>query len=440
MSSARSHAEKPDARAASVPREPGTRPEDEPLHEDVRRLGDALGKVVKRLASERAFEIVDALRRDCKARRRGEPGARSLEELLDEVGKLPVDLAATTARAFTLFFLLINTAEQVHRVRRRNQYLAAPVDEPQPASAAWTMRRLREAGHTASEVSAALECLRVRPVLTAHPTESTRRTLLSLQARVADVLLERGSASPQEQRLVDDALDAEIELLWLTAEVREDRPSVGDEVSTVLWYLETRLLGASQLVHAAVVRAYEDEFETTSPELDLAPLIRLGTWVGGDRDGNPFVTPEATVAAARRASYAILGRYEKWLEDLVQRLSLSADIAPPSDALRASIERDRALLPEVWAANSRRNSHEPLRLKLSFIEARIAATRELVAARDAGRPSDSPTAYQNADAFEGDLLLVRDALESAGASHVRRTIFDPLHAALIAHGFHGLMM
>jgi len=162
---------------------PPTRPEDRPLHEDVRRLADGLGRTVRRLDGEAAFEAVERLRRACRARRHDEPDAPSLDRLLDDAASLPLPVAASVARAFTLFFLLINTAEQVHRVRRRRAY-DRPDLPPQAASPSWTLARLREAGHEAAVVRRAIAQLEVRPVLTAHPTESARRTLIALQARL----------------------------------------------------------------------------------------------------------------------------------------------------------------------------------------------------------------------------------------------------------------
>ena len=416
------------------------RPEDLPLHDDVRWLAAALGRVIRRLEGETAFETVESLRRACRARRHGEPEAPSLDELLQQVEALPVELAATTARAFTLFFLLINTAEQVHRVRRARAYRRVENAEPQPASARWTMRELKRQGHGAADVERAVLDLHVRPVLTAHPTESTRRTLLGLQARVADALLAREHVPSEERRAIEESLDGEIELLWLTAEVRHDRPSVRDEVSTVLWYLETRLLDAGAVARDALVRAYEEEFGASSEALQEVVPLTLGNWVGGDRDGNPFVTPDVTIATARRASYAMLGRYHASLDALIERLSLSADFAPPSDVLRASLEHDHELMPRVWEANHTRNADEPLRLKLSFMAARIEATRRLTAARDAGRAVQEPAAYRDAAEFERDLLLVRENLVSAGAAHARRTTVDPLLASVRAHGLFGYMM
>jgi phosphoenolpyruvate carboxylase len=417
------------------------RPQDEPLHDDVRRLADALGRVIRRLEGDHAFDVVESLRLACRARRREEAGAATLGELLARVDALPLADCAITARAFTLFFLLINTAEQVHRVRRTRAYRAAAVVDPQPGSARWAMRVLRERGHGAREVARAIVNLNVRPVLTAHPTESTRRTLLGLQARVADLLLAREDAPAAESAAIDDTLEAEVELLWLTSEVRQDRPTVKDEVSTVIWYLETRLVDAAEAARAALIRAYQEAYgaDAASSVRGAVPLA-MGNWVGGDRDGNPFVTPEITLATARRASHAILGRYETRLRDLIERASISASIATPGRELVASLAGDRALLPEVYDANRARNADEPLRLKLSYMAERVGRTRKLTAARDAGRDEPDPAAYDNVEELERDLALVRDELTGAGARMACETFVEPLLALVRAFGFHGFLM
>lgn len=441
---------------------PPVRPEDLPLHEDVRLLAGLLGEVIQHLKGDDALDTVEGLRRLCKARRRDDPEALSINQLLEHVGSFSAEQAAIAGRAFTLFFLLINTAEQVHRVRRKRAYAKEACTEPQNASAMWTMRYLKEKGITSSAVAQAIGKLDIRPVLTAHPTESTRRTLLGLQARVADLLLARSDASPSEKQRIEEDLRGEIELLHLTAEIRRDRPSVMDEVSTVLWYLETRLLSAAESTHREFITAFATEFTEETSELKgeeeelndalhgkelelydslaLGSPLKLGTWVGGDRDGNPFVTPEITVAAARRASHVILGRYHKQLEQLIEKLSLSAHLAPVSEALTSSLEQDRALMPDVWESNHRRNADEPIRFKLTFIAERIAATRKLVASRDAGHPKHEPAAYTSVSQLEADLLLIRDALQSAQADSLRRTAFDPFLATVRTHGFHGFMM
>jgi len=424
----------------AVPTPAPPRKEDLPLHEDVRWLAGALGRVIRRLEGEDAFRIVEELRVATRTRRHGDSGAASLDELLRKIDRFSVEHCAMASRAFTLFFLLINTAEQTHRVRRRNAYLGRATTDPQPASARWTMRQLRSLGVSTDSIEKAMLRLAIRPVLTAHPTESTRRTLLGLQARVAGGLLARETAPADEVRLIEQSLEGEVELLWLTSEVRQDRPTVLDEVSSALWYLETRLLEAGAYMHTTLALAFEEEFARSADAFRLAVPLRFGTWVGGDRDGNPYVTPETTIATARRASYVILGRYQQALDDLTRRLSLSSSVAPPLEALVKSLENDRKLLPSVWKANRKRNADEPLRLKLTFMSARIEATRRLVAARDAGRARKEPAAYPNVASFENDLILVRKFLLRAGAEQACRATVDPLYAAVRAHGFHGFMM
>ena len=414
-----------------------TRPEDLPLHDDVRLLASTLGGVIGRLEGDEAFQAVEGLRRACRARRRNEPGAPSLDELIARIDALPLPLAAIVARAFTLFFLLINTAEQVHRVRRRDAYLEQQEAEPQPGSSRWVMRRLREEGRTSDEVARVMRRLDVRPVLTAHPTESTRRTLLALQARVGELLLAHDRAAEWRQREIEREIEAETELLWLTAEVQRDRPSVMDEVGNALWYLEDRLVDAASRVRDETLHAFSEEFGATVDE--FVP-VRFGTWIGGDRDGNPYVTPDVTIAAARRAAYAILALHRRDVDALVERLSLSDLLAPAPAELTTSLERDREDLPDVWRANRRRNKNEPVRLKLSFISARLDATRRLIAARDAGRLTSEPAAYTDPAGLEQDLILVRDALDAAGAERARESHLDPLFARVRAHGMHGFLM
>ncbi|MFL5483864.1 MAG: phosphoenolpyruvate carboxylase [Gemmatimonadaceae bacterium] len=416
------------------------RKDDLPLHEDVRWLAATLGRVIRRLEGDEAFAIVERLRVATRARRHNEVGALTLEEILRVIDGLTVEECAVAARAFTLFFLLINTAEQTHRVRRRNAYLGKSGVEPQAASARWTMKQLRSVGASGDNIEKAMLKLDIRPVLTAHPTESTRRTLLGLQARVASGLLARESAPADAVRLIEQTLEGEVELLWLTSEVRQDRPTVLDEVSTALWYLETRLLEAGAYMHSTLALAFEEEFARSADSFRLSVPLRFGTWVGGDRDGNPFVTPDITVATARRASHVILGRYIEAVDELTRRLSLASSIAEPPEDLTKSLEKDRKLLPQIWKKNRWRNAEEPLRLKLSFIEERLQATRRLVASRDAGRPRRERAAYPDVNALEADLMLVRGALLRAGAEQACRTTFDPLLATVRAHGFHGLMM
>ncbi len=411
------------------------RAQDEPLRADVRFLAGTLGRVIARLEGEAVFAAVESLRRDSIARRRGEPQAPTLEALVARVEALPLEVAAPVARAFALFFLLINTAEQVHRVRRRRARQLGSESAPQPASPDWAAALLKALGLPREKVLEAVSRLRVRPVLTAHPTESTRRTVLQLQARIAELLVERDGATP-EARAAEAAIEAEIELLWLTSEVRRDRPSVLDETSNAIWYLENRFFPEAGRLALRLREACCAAFEL-EPDAGFTPL-ELGSWVGGDRDGNPFVTPEVTLTAARRTAHALAGLYLAAVRELASRLALSDRIRPSPESLRRSLERDRLELPEVWELNRKRDADEPVRLKLSFIAGRIEAFQRQLAAREAaGVPVRIEAAYRSAEELDADLALVGEALEVAGAERSRRAWLDPLRARLRTFGLHG---
>jgi phosphoenolpyruvate carboxylase len=401
----------------------------------MRWLGGLLGRVIQRLQGDAVFRAVEDLRTACRARRRGDESAPTLRELLERVDALPFDLAAPAARAFAVFFFLLNTAEQVHRVRRRQSYSAAQGESSaQPASALWAFQQLKQRGKSAAELRRYLSELEVRPVLTAHPTEATRRTLLELQARLAEALLARERASAGELRRIEEHVEGEIELLWLTDEVRRNRPSVLDEVSQVIWYLEDRLLDAAAEVTESAANAFREVF---GEELGVTLRIPLGSWVAGDRDGNPFVTPEITLAAARRNSHALLGHYAKRVGALISRLSISDRLAPAPETLLASIERDKPLLPEIWEKNRRRNANEPLRLKLTFMLGRLAATRAEIASRDADRPEKVQGAYRSTQELLEDLRLVEAAVRAGGAEHAVRSLIEPVITQVETLGFAG---
>jgi len=400
----------------------------------VRYLASALGQVIKRLEGDAVFKAVEDLRSACRGRRRGEATAADLDTLLARVADFPLEIAAPVARAFTLFFFLINTAEQVHRVRRRHAYEDGAEHSAQPASIRWAFEKLRDSKRSANDVREYLRELEVRPVLTAHPTEATRRTLLQLQARLADALLKRENSPPEERARIENAMGAEIELLWLTDEVRRDRPSVLDEVSSVIWYLEDRLLDASVQVSESAERAFQLAF---GEPLGFSLRLPMGSWVAGDRDGNPFVTPEITMAAARRTAHALLGLYHRKLWQLVQRLSVSDRLGGVPDVLRQSLERDKPLLPKLWEMNRKRDEHEPLRLKLTFISGKLEATRREIAARDSGQAERVSGAYASAEEFWQDLDVVRQSLVHARAEHARRSLLDPLIGQVEVLGFAG---
>jgi phosphoenolpyruvate carboxylase len=372
---------------------------------------------------------VERLRTACRERRLGAPHAESLEQLLAYVESLPLEIVSRVARSFALFFFLINTLEQAHRVRTQREKVGAYAHEL--GTLAGVFDHLARAGVDADAMADALARVEIRPVLTAHPTEATRNTLLGLQARIAAQLIALDSARADEREAIEKQIEAEVELLWLTAEVRADRPSVLEEVSNATWYLENRFLPSSVRLMARLRRAFAS---TYGRDLTRCSPLRVGSWVGGDRDGNPFVTPEVTREAVRGAAAAMTGAYLRAVRRLIGELALSTRVKGAPPALEDSLAQDRETLPSVWERNRERNAEEPLRLKLAFIEARLAATRDRLLANPAANRS---TAYADVGAFKRDLELVRDALEQIGAEQAPRTHLDPLLGQVKAFGFHG---
>ena len=311
----------PDATAAAPdPRrpapEPDVRPEDLPLHEDVRWLAATLGRVIRRLEGDEAFETVEALRRACRARRHGDAGAPDARRAARPRRRAAArPLRALTARAFTLFFLLINTAEQVHRVRRARDYRSA-----ERRRAAARVRAVDDAAAARPRATRAEEVARAiaRPRRAAGAHRASHRVHAAHAARAPGArrrpAAARASATPPSERARDRATRSRARSSCCGSPRRcaTTGPSVLDEVSTVLWYLETRLLDASARARDALVRAFEEEFGD-APDARAAARCRCGSATGSAATATAIRSSRrrSTLAAARRASHAILGRYAR---------------------------------------------------------------------------------------------------------------------------------
>ena len=327
---------------------------DAPLRADVHLLGTLLGDVIRARAGEDVFQTVELVRRLAKAARAGEPGA--FEELRERVlGRLPLRGALPVARAFAQFLTLANIAEQHHRIRRRRRYLADPASAPQPGSFEEALPRLLASGLGAGEIRAALGRLSIGLVLTAHPTEVARRTVLLKHNRLGALLSERDrpDLTPAERDGNLAALRRIVQELWETDEVRRDRPSPLDEVRWGLAVFEQTLWDALPRYLRGLDRAVEKHLGTPLPE-GAAP-IRFGSWMGGDRDGNPGVTADVTRRACLMARWVAAGLYLREVDALKEQLSMAA----ASDELRA-------------AAGGAR---EPYRVVLRRLSGRLRATQ-----------------------------------------------------------------
>ncbi len=329
------------------------------LRADIRLLSTLLGETLVRQGGEELLKLVEQVRGLARATLvEGSVEIRSLLSTLD------VGTAVALARAFSTYFQLANVAEQLHRSREQR----AQAGGQRGPLRAVVDRLAREVDR--AEVEAVLARMELRPVFTAHPTEVTRRSVQGILRQVADVL---DQDLPEEQ--VHRKLARLVDLLWQTDEIRPGQPTVLDEASAVAYYLE-------QLGTRAVPDLLEDlDNELARAGFALAPQshpVVLGCWVGGDRDGNPNVSPQVTLDVVGLYADRALNIQRALIEALVQELSVSTRVVGVSEGLRRSLAHDRRLLPDVYDRYIRLNADEPYRLKCSFIQARLTRTQQRI--------------------------------------------------------------
>ena len=386
----------------------------QPLRDDVRVLGALLGETLKALEGEALFAAVEEVRALSKRAREGDRAAfAALERTLQG---LDVERAVAVARAFAQFLTLANIAEQHHRIRRRRDYLRDPAAPPQRASFADTFARLLEAGIPPARLCEAVSRLEVELVLTAHPTEIVRRTLRRQQRRIAALLAARDHVdlTPFEREELEAALRREVATAWLTDEMRRERPTPLDEVTAGLVVFEQTLWNAVPAYLRSLDRALRGVCGAPLPA-DAAP-IRFGSWIGGDRDGNPNVTPEVTERACLLARWMAADLYEREVRELRAELALragSAELAARTGGVR---EPYRALLREVLA--------------------RLRATRASIERRLAGEPPgpEDAAAYVDDAELREALELCHRSLEETGAGEIARGRLLDLRRRLACFG------
>src|SRR5262245_33503048 len=390
---------------------PGT---DAALRRDVRLLGETLGRVLVEQGGEGLLADEEHIRKLSRsARASGSASAR--EKLADAVARLPLERQAEVLRAFSLYFQLANLAEQHHRLRRRRQY--EHEQRTQPESLAEALATLDRAGVTRRRLGAAAKRLSLELVLTAHPTEATRRTVLAAQLRL-NGLLDRldDPALPRSAReRVEASIAEEVTALWQTDEVRSQRPRVVDEIRHGLWFFEQSLLD--------VAPALVGDLRRTVPVAG-SPL-RFGSWIGGDQDGNPSAGPRTIDEALTRARGLVLGRYRAEVRELAARLGVADTLVGVSPDLLRSIARDERAMPEYAARIGRTNEHEPYRRKLSLVWHRLGET---IARRHDG--------YSSPRGLLADLELLDRSLRANRGARLAGGRLAALRRRVELFGFH----
>ena len=364
--------------------------DDATLRSDVRRLGDLLGQSLVRQEGQELLDLVENVRHGVRE-------GRGIE-ILDS---LSAEEAVQLVRAFSTYFHLANVAEQVHRSRvlaevrsQGGSWITRVVDKIEDAM------KNPVAGHeiTHDQLRTWINELNIRPVFTAHPTEAARRSVLNKLGEIAS-LLDSPKSVTQEERLAET-----VDLLWQTDELRLDRPEPLDEALNALYYLDDLATNTVPEVLNDFVR----ELKRLQIELPVtARPLNFGTWIGGDRDGNPNVTPEITEeAVVLQAGHAIRTTIAA-MNRLRQMLSVSTRIAGATPELSASVENDLKNIPEFEGRFLRLNAQEPYRLKATAIVHRLAFTRDRHAARGPHVPGRD---YKNTAELLADLTLMRDSL------------------------------
>ena len=446
-----------------------------PLRRDVRSLGALLGQVLREQAGEGLFETVESLRRIAIARREAEAAGDSAtaQRHLNEAQALTREAAQDPqrayelARAFGFYFELINLAETNHRKRRRRSSLLDAAAAPQRGSLRGTLRRLREAGHTRAEALQLLERVCVVPVFTAHPTEVARRSAMFKRRRIAELLEELDvlGTPPVRMTALEEELLAEITALWQTDDVRSAQPTVRDEIRMGLDYYEASLFETVPVLYAEIAAALDAEFpvmdavgatgkrrfptgittksadEPAAHKTSMAELpvvVRFGSWIGGDRDGNPFVTAETTAEAVAMARGLLCGHYLRQLHEIFDQLASSTRQAGISAALQARLN---GYLGELEASGhtafAERFPHEAVRLAIACVTLRLGGKPPVTMHRnlllsDAARLAP----YAGVEELLGDLQLLRESLAENRGERLAELYLDPLLVSVRTFGLH----
>ncbi len=388
------------------------------LRAEVRLVGNVLGEVIREQEGKPLFALVERVRLAAieLERRNADGDERKLRRLVTD---LDLDELVAVARAFTIFFQLVNVCEQRHTARSHG---------PKAAGSAFDlMRRLRKSGLRADAVESALAELRTTVVLTAHPTEATRWSVHETLARIEAVLASRPGDG---ETPLSESLAREVTALWQTQIQRTRGPTPIDEVQQVIHTLETVFFDAVPLVHERIKRAFEAVYGRSLAR--HARPLRMGSWVGGDRDGNPAVTPAVTADALRLYRRGALGAYWRALQPVLRELTTSDQVVPVAAELRESLARDLTEVPRARERVAGREVHEVYRRKLNAMGVRLELALEETEAHEV---PGARGGYPDAAAFVADLDLVDASLRANRGARLANGRLATLREQAASYGF-----
>jgi phosphoenolpyruvate carboxylase len=429
-----------------------------PLRRDVRSLGMLLGEVLREQEGEELFAHVEALRqgtirrRDAEARNSENEAATHAKKALELVHSLPADRAILLTRAFAFYFELINLAETNHRKRRRIALRLSGHMERQRGSLAGTLTEMRRVGISWEEALDWLRRVLIVPVFTAHPTEVARRSVMFKRRRIGEFLeaLDQVPIPEQDLARLEELVLAEITSLWQTDEVRSRRPTVYDEIKMGLDYYDVSIFETLPSLYREIGEAILASYGVEIDTLDLPQVLEFGSWIGGDRDGNPFVTPQVTRDSIQLARGHLLLYYQERMQQIMDLLTTSAQQCGVSDALHTRLD---AYVAEVHTPEAQvfgeQYEFEYYRRFVICLKARLQLTMEQPGPVDAQLPVTSYTlsqgqeklaqvlpAYCSVDEFLDDLETLRASLAEHRGLRIARTLIDPLILQVRTFGLH----
>ena len=401
-------------------REPEFLPPDGPLREDVSRLGAMVGRMLAEQGGTAFFERVEQVRTAAIRRRR--EGA-TVGDLAASLAGLDAHDAEALARAFATYFQAVNTAERVHRIRRRRDYQREG-SAAQPESLLDVLGRLKAEGVGADELVGWLDRLWIEPVFTAHPTEAVRRSLLEKEQAIVRSLIDGfdPQRTPQERKEDDDRIYMALSAGWQTAEASPVRPSVQDEREHVDFYLANPLYRIVPALYESLAQALQ---ETYGVAIKLPRLLRFASWVGGDMDGNPNVGADTIADCLDSQRALVLERYREDVDRLARQLSQTESRVAASAALRARLADYLARFPVAAAQIRPRHADMPYRCLLQLVGARLALTDD-----------QSMDGYTSSDELLDDLQLIADSLFQHRGVHAGAYAVERLVCRVRSFGFH----
>lgn len=397
------------------------------LRRDVRFLGNILGEVLVHHSGQELLDKVEKIRELSKSLR-----AIYLpdlhEEFKKEIYSLDPEIRHQVIRAFAIYFQLVNIAEQNHRIRRKRDYERSAGEAAQPGSIETSVQQMKEQNFSYEEVQAFLENLSLELVMTAHPTEAVRRVILDIHKRIAaDVMqLDDPSLTFREREQLREKLLNEVITLWQTDELRDRKPTVLDEVRNGMYYFHETLFHVLPDVYAELERCLEKYYP--GHNWHVPNYLRFGSWIGGDRDGNPSVKANVTWQTLQMQRKLAIREYHRILLDLIHMLSFSTTIVKVSDELLESIDRDRETVT-VDAKSNWHNENEPYRIKLTYM------MRKLDNVLDDEKKGE-PDRYASPAELIEDLKVIDRSLRFHHADYVADSAIKTLVRQVELFGFH----